>query len=91
MTNWSKPLEKEISMYKDMIEDVERLATPLLPLSASLREMPDEHTYSKALIAAPIAASQENHQMYRTIDWGRWCWRWGEKFSYGLGLGSHLP
>lgn len=32
----------------------------LLLLSASLREMPDGYTYSKALIAAPIGASQEN-------------------------------
>lgn len=35
------------------------MKAPIL-LSASLREMPDEHTYSKAPIAAPIAASQEN-------------------------------
>lgn len=40
--------------------NVGQMKAPLLLLSVSLREMPDEHTYSKALIAASIAASQEN-------------------------------
>lgn len=70
----------------------------LLLLSASLREMPDEHTHSRAFIA-PIAAPQENTPYVQNDTLGKlmlkvmrgvllWSWAW---FSLTLKGTFHTP
>lgn len=47
------------------------MKAPLPLLSASLREKPAEHAYSKAPIAAPVAASQEQLQNVQADGLGK--------------------
>lgn len=101
--NWSKPLEKDMSMCEGLIRGVEGLGRwkHLSSSSSSPHLWGRSQTYSTAPIAAPVAASHEDtkrtgrrwmDQMDRGL--GKLVPKgapWGEErgFCYGLRLDSH--
>lgn len=72
--NWSKLLEKEMSMYKSLIRGIERegIWRHLPSSSTAPREKP---ATAEPLQLLPQLLPRKSHHIYRMMDWGSWCWR----------------